>query len=844
MKTLPFQSNVRRFLKKFGVAFLWASVIGTGFGATAYFRVPRFDGTQSAPFYVRARLLLERLEWLTYDWRVRELAENVTRSDAVVAVAIDEETVSSAQYASQPMLAVQPWPREVYGKLLEQALREEASMVIFDTPFVSPSGRLCSNQPASTDDDSFREAIERQGGKALLTFSGTDMPARPPDRDLKPWLVKIDEASNAPLLVPAVRKVLSNRAPAYVQTVEGKGMMLWAGASSEQQAKELASRLDVKGTPAIRPLDASDARAEVNGTWLLRHLARVDVKGLDVGQVWRLRDVRPPVAALLTSAAQYGVSEDVADADGVVRAMPLLITVLDEDAKPVLLASAALSAAMRVAGTDNLRYDGGRLHVGDKYAVPMDKTGFVYLRWDTPEIGSGARGPLKRALPAWRLWVNHEDEQSRRGAKHYENELKGRVAVITEAQSTARTLRTPVGEMMHGAVLGETIVNLLEKGGIDRVDPKVDFWLTVALAFVGALLAVAFSSALRSSGWLSLVLAVGGVALIHLLVARSLFVSQQRWIAVAAPLLAMAGTFLAAQGYAEMVERRFRDFVTRALGTAIRADVFQRVDRNVGLMRPERRPLAIYFSDVEGFTGASHLLEPRAVVSLLQSYLSDVTQAVLDSQGQVDKYLGDGVMAFWGAPVHLEAPAEAACDAALQMRDLFDRHKAVWEKQAKRPLILRAGLDYGECVVGEMGTEHRLNYSVMGDAVAQAARLEQLGKGWGVRLLVGQALMEAAKERFYFREIDTVRLSRTGQVGHVYELLGRGKPNNDEKEFLAQYHAALGAYRMRDFTRAGELFGTLLLHRSDEVCKRHKERCAKYARQAPPSSWDGVYVDP
>lgn len=843
MKTIPFQSNLRRFAKKFGVAFLWATLIGTGFGATAYFRIPRYALTEDVPFHVRVRLLVERLEWLTYDWRARELAQTATRSDAVVAVAVDDETVASAQYAGQPMLAVQPWPREVHGKLLEQALREDAALVVFDTPFVFPSGRLCSNQPASTDDDAFRDAIERQSGRALLTFNGTHSTARPPDRELRPWVVKIDEAPTPVQLVPAVRKVLTSRAPTYVQT-EPKGLTLWAGAASEALAKDLASRLDVKGVPTVRSLDATDARSEINGGWLLRHLAKIEVKGLDVYRVWKVRDVRPPVAALLTSAAQYGLNEEVADADGVVRAVPLLAAVADENGNPVLLASAALSAAMRVAGTNSLRYEGGRLLVGDRFSVPMEPSGFVYLRWDTPEVGSGPRGPLKRALPAWRLWVNHEDEQARRGTRHYENELKGRVAVITEAQAPANTVRTPVGEMMHGALLGEAIVNMLESGGIARVDPRIDFWLTIALAFMGALLAVAFSSAFRTSGWLSLLLAVGGVALVHLLVARSVFVSQQRWIAVAAPLLAMSGTFLAAQGYAEMIERRFRDFVTRALGTAISADVFARVDKNVGLMRPERRALAVYFSDVEGFTAASHQLEPRAVVSLLQGYLSDVTGAVLDSQGQVDKYLGDGMMAFWGAPLHLEAPAEAACEAALKIRDLFEGHKASWEKQARRPLTLRAGLDFGDCVVGEMGTEHRLNYSVMGEPVAQASRLEQLCKAWGVKLLVGQGVMEAAKEKFMFREIDTIRLGRDDRVGHIYELLGRARQMKDEREWVGQFHAALAAYRMRDFAKAGELFGTILSHREDSVARRYKERCAQYLKHPPPSSWDGVYVDP
>src|SRR5581483_5073880 len=228
----------------------------------------------------------------------------------------------------------------------------------------------------------------------------------------------------------------------------------------------------------------------------------------------------------------------------------------------------------------------------------------------------------------------------------------------------------------------------------------------------------------RRAGWLSMAIVLVAVLSLYALVARQMFVAQGKWVAMAAPMLAFAFTYLASLGYATAIERSLREFMGRALGRALRPDIAARLESNVSLMKPERRAVAVYLSDVDGFTELAHQVEPETYVQVLQDYLGRMTRAVLDTQGSVDKYLGDGVMAFWGAPVHLDEPAQRACEAALQMTEAFEKRRAAWEKRCRRPLDFRAGIDFGEALVGEMGTEHRAAYTVMGEPVASAARLE------------------------------------------------------------------------------------------------------------------------
>lgn len=839
MATNPLQSAPRRFIQKFGVAFLWATVLGLLFGGGAYFRIERRELEGEPRWHVFPRLWLEQLEARTLDWRARQLGQQEERADGVVLVNVDEDTLSNARESEHPEWAMRPWPRELLGGLAEQAVREGASMVFIDESFSDVSPRQCApckGEDARSDDQRFGEILRGLEGKVVLGFDWSREAHRAPDRPLMPVLLRVAEVESEAASLPWVRKVILQRTAAYVLFSSGK-YTVWAGSTDEQRTRALATALELKGTPTVRSLTPDDDAAEVSRELLLQRLAGVQVRNFDPELAPRAGTLEAPVPAVLAPEIGAASMRLLPDPDGVVRSVPLLVNSSRLDDGQGLLPGVALRGRPGAKGP--FTAEGGLLKSSDHPGVPIDRQGFLTLRWSADEVGRGGRATLKRSLPAWRLLVNREDDDAGRGVRHHDNDLVGRVVVIVDERSSP-VVETPVGPMTRGAVWAQAIANVARGQGITRVPPQVDFWLTVAFAFVGAILAVAWSSLVRRPGWLAWVATIAAVVVVHALVARQLYVLQQRQVAMLAPIFACGFTFLASLGYARTLEQGLRDFVLRALGGAVRADVFRRVERDLALMRPERRELTVFFSDIEGFTSVSNEKDPAVVVEVLREYLSEMTTIVLDQGGHVDKYLGDGMMAFWGAPVATPNDAESACEAALRMQARFDEKRGDWEKRCGRALILRAGLETGDTVVGEMGTTHRVNYTVMGEPVATAARLEALAKRYGVRTLVGETLAEEAQDNFLFRAVDTVRLGRDGQPVRLFELLA---PVAETEKFvwLRDFEIAHRAWTERRFADAQGAFQKLAEQRPDDpVIARYVSRSAAFSAKPPAASWDGI----
>ncbi len=842
MSTNPLQSAGLRFVRKFGVAFMWATVFGLLFGAAQFFRIEREDLAGDARWHVVLRLWLERLEWLTYDWRARELGGASERSDQVVIVSVDDETIANARESEHPDWAMRPWPRDLTGRVVGQILDEGAALVIVDESFrdVSPRTCLpCKGEKSLSDDERFAAALEPREGKVVLTWSFSNDRGRPGERPLTPVMVRLGEFETTREALGMVRDALSKKAPVSFLVSDGKPV-LWAGAVSEAKAKELAASLNVK-TVQVRQRVPSDEEHEVTEAWLAQRLAQLEVPGIEPKRLAQARSIEAPVAPLLLWGSPPGAATFVLDPDQRLRAIPLLVGG-EVDGQPAVLASAPLLAVMAMVGSRSVEYRAGQLHIGERFNVPMDAEGFLSLQWDASEPGRGGRGTVKRTIPAWRLLQNAEDDAAARGVRHHDNDLSGRIVVLTDERALgAATIPTPIGELGHAAVLAQAVVGLLQSRGVVRAPPLSDFWFTVAFAFMGAVLAVAWSTLTRNPGWLAWVGTIAGVTALHALVARQLFVNDQRWVAMAAPLLACALTFLAAQGYARTIEKGFRDFIGRALGGAVKADVFARVERDLALMRPERRVLTMYFSDIEGFTAVAQEKEPAEIVKVLQVHLNAMTNVVIDSGGHVDKYLGDGMMAFWGAPVALDNQAEVACEAALAMQERFEKERAAFEKVCGRSLVLRAGLETGPTVVGEMGTLHRVNYTVMGEPVATAARLEAIAKRYGSKILVAKPVVEEAGGRFLFRTVDKLRVGRLAEPLEVYELLGREADKEKLGPRIERHEAAIKLWRERKFAEALEAFKALATDADDPLIDRYLSRCEAYQASPPPESWDGVY---
>lgn len=847
MATNPLQSAGLRFFRKFGVAFFWACVFSLVFGGAAYFRVERRDLEGELRWHAAARLLLERMEWATFDWRARQLGAGLERQDDVVIVGIDEETSANARESEHPEWATSPWPRELLGSVVAQAVREGARLVLIDESLADVSPHHCTPcraDAARLDDDELLGArLKKLEGKVVPAFDWQRDARRPPDRPLTPFLLKVAEPDTVAAAVAPVRAVLTRRATAYLLGEGTQALTLWAGTVSEAKARALHADLELKGPAQIRPMTPADDEHEVNRDWLLGQTARVEVAGLGDDALPRAGAIDGPVPPLLSTEAPSGAVTLRPDSDGVVRALPLLVAT--SGASPTVLPSAPLQAALCLAGSREVSVGRGQLTAAGRHAVPVDAEAFMTIRWGAEEPGRAGQGTMKRAIPAWRLLINRADDDAERGIRHYDNELTGRVVVLSDLRRADRTYSTPVGTLSHTAILAQATSNLLHGAAIARVRPETDFWLTVAFALVGGVLAVVWSSLVRRPGWLAWVATLALVIALHTLVARQLFVTQHRWVAMAAPLWACTLTFLASLGYARALEQSLRDFVFRALGGAVRADVFRRVEKDLALMRPERRALTIYFSDIEGFTEVAQAQAPRAVVSVLQDYLGEMTTLILDREGHVDKYLGDGLMAFWGAPVDLPDAAAVACSAALAMQARFEERRAAWEKLCGRSLILRAGIDTGPTLVGEMGTMHRVNYTVMGEPVALAARLESLAKHYGARTLVGPTVVEAAGPRFLFREVDTVRLGRSATPVTVSELLGMALELPTEAERVGRFAEALALYKGRRFAEALVAFEALSQERPDDgLTQRYVARCRHYTATPPPEGWDGVFTGP
>jgi adenylate cyclase len=837
------QIHRRGFLKTASVALFWSAVFGGIFGTLAYFRVTRGQSEGDAPWHVAARLWLERLELQTYDWRARELGASSARTDGVVAISIDDETVQNAKESEHPEWAMQPWPRNLSGSLVEQAGREGAAVVVFGPAVDAVSAHHCAGPRAEAvkpDDALFAQRLLRAQTKVVLPFDWSSERPRPPDRALMPFLGKAGEFRADGELHGRVQEILATRAPVWV-IAKDDVRTVWVGAPTEARARELAARFEPRQPPVLRGLSPADAEYEVGAQWLVARLAAVTVAGLDVEGLPLARTLEAPVPELLLAAAHPSTASASADVDGKVRGVRLLTRTKGTDKSWLVLPSVPLEALMQAEGTRALRYEGGRLRIGARLAIPMQADGFLHLRFGADSAEHDGRNLLRRVIPAWRLLVNAQDDVEGRGLRHHDNELQGRLAVFTdERDEGGKTLRTPVGRVSRAMLFAQAIANLRAGDGIVRVPPIVDLSITLGYALLGGALALAWSLTVRRPGWLAWAATLGLVAVVHGLAARQMYVEQQRWIAMAAPLLACSLSFLAALGYARTLEQGFRDFMLRTLGGAVRADVVRRVERNLLLMRPERREVTVYVGDLEGFTSVVAERDPKIVGEVLQEYLSEMTDLALDRRGHVDKYLGDGLMVFWGAPIELPEHAAQACETALVLRAHFEKRRADWERRCGRPLALHAGLDTGLTVVGEMGTHHRVNYTVLGDPVTSAFRLDTFAKRFDLPVLVTERVRAQVGELFLFRSVDRLLLGRPAVPVDLHELVGRASSAAEASPRLTRHEEALQAYRAQRFEDARAIWRELHAEHAEVLLKIYLDRCDLFILRPPGEGWNGV----
>ncbi len=287
----------------------------------------------------------------------------------------------------------------------------------------------------------------------------------------------------------------------------------------------------------------------------------------------------------------------------------------------------------------------------------------------------------------------------------------------------------------------------------------------------------------------------------------------------------------------EFIKSTFERYVSKAVASEI--------IKNPELVRlgGSKKELTVMFSDIGGFTTLSETLTPEEVVKRLNEYFEGMSSAILEFNGTINQFQGDAIVAFWGAPVPQENHAVLACLAALRCRDFLKTLQERWIEQGIPARTFRFGINTGEVVVGNIGSSSRFEYTVIGDEVNLASRLEGANKIYGTQILISENTYRLAKEEIAARELDIIRVVGKTYPVKVYELVSLKSDLDDRNSaILEKFQTGINLYRERKWNEAREYFEKILeLNPGDTPSKEYLTRCNEYQNFPPPPDWDGVY---
>ena len=541
------------------------------------------------------------------------------------------------------------------------------------------------------------------------------------------------------------------------------------------------------------------------------------------------------IPAIEQAAAGRGLFSINPERDGIVRRVPVVM-----DAQDGLVPSLTIEMLRVVsrAGAILIRTDqtGVRAVAVPGLEVPTDKNGQFWVHFNShdPERYVSAADILNGRVPADRF--------------------RGRLVLVgTSAVGLLDIKTTPVEPAMPGVeVHAEILENVLTKSLLASPGYAIGGEIVAAVVFG---LAIIVAAPMLPAG---IVVALGAVLIAGLIgISWYFFVEHHLLIDFTYPLISCWLIYLVLTFVNYFREQQQRQQIRSAFGFYLSPPLVEQLARSPEKLVPggEERRMTILFSDARGFTTISEHYkdDPQGLTHLMNRFLTPLTNAIIERKGTIDKYIGDAIMAFWNAPVD-DAEHEAnACDAALEMLARAEVLNGELKREAEAsggvymPLRIGIGLNSGPCVVGNMGSDFRFNYSVLGDTVNLASRLESRTKDYRLSLVIGSRTAERAKEKFATMEIDLIQVKGKKQPELVFTVLGRAEVAEDPRctELRDLNAQMLAAYRKQQWDDAERLiercrklaggFGV------DGLYEMYKERIAVYRAEPPPPDWTGVY---
>ena len=534
------------------------------------------------------------------------------------------------------------------------------------------------------------------------------------------------------------------------------------------------------------------------------------------------------LAAFQQAVPSGGFFNMRADDDGTARRMGL-VQPFGEGYYPALSVSTlqvAFGGEPVLAGVDRQSV------LGRQYLSPWLEVGGIRLPLSAD---GGVHVPYRAGAPF--PYISAADVLS---GKAPLQQLENRIVLLGSTAPGLADLRvTPFSNAFPGVEIHAHLIAGMLDGTTRATPPWSDDARLIAVLLLGALLTALL---LRFGPTIGLAATI--VLLALLLAGYGAAWSRFMVVPMAAPMLTVFGLYALNTAYGFFAATRSKRQITKLFGQYVPPELAAEMSRNPAhyTMEGQSRDMTVLFSDIRGFTNFSEKLQPAELSEVLNAYLSTMTRIVQQHQGTIDKYIGDAIMAFWNAPVDLSDHATRAVQTALDMQDALPQLNREFAARGWPEVKIGIGVNTGRMSVGNMGSEFRMAYTVMGDAVNLGSRLEGITKQYAVGILATQPTVEV-DPLHAFMKIDDVRVKGKETPVAIYEPLGskEGLPEA-ARQIAAEFEAAYARYQAQDWDAAEAALRDLNARAPRPLYDIYLERIAHFREAPPPAGWDGVFV--
>ncbi len=532
----------------------------------------------------------------------------------------------------------------------------------------------------------------------------------------------------------------------------------------------------------------------------------------------------PNLRSFSRAAENSGYFNAFPDSDGTIRWSPLVIKFGDN-----YYPSLAVSLLLQYLDRPTL-------------VLNMDEFGVSGVEIDTVDIPTDGAGRMLVNYMGPAKTFPHYSISDIIGGRVSPDIFRNKIVIVGATAKGIYDLRvTPFSAVYPGVEIHATVIDNILHRNFLRQSWWTEFLDVCAIVLLGLLMGAAIPRLRAMAGLLVAVL----IIVVYYGINTYIFSRYRVWMNLVYPVVAMLTVYLGITVYRYVTEEREKKKIRGAFQYYLTASVITEMLKDPSKLKlgGDKKNLTVLFSDIRGFTTIAEQLPPEDLVHLLNEYLTAMTDLVFKYDGLLDKYIGDAVMAVFGAPLDQPDHALRTCRTALEMIDALKALQRKWHEEGKPVLNIGIGINTGDMVVGNMGSKMRFNYTVMGDMVNLASRLEGINKEYGTNIVISEFTHAVVKDAVFCRELDSVRVKGKKLPVKIYELLCERKDAGPREEFVRLFEGGLAKYKQGSWDEAIASFRKVLeIQPGDPPAQLYISRCGELKEKPPAASWDGVFT--